>query len=65
MTTQSDLLNKHVRKVTGYKFEGVVVAQFYSLAGKERFVVDNYDGMLHIFNRAQLEINPEKEQNLV
>ena len=45
-----------VSKVKGYKYDGVIVAKFETLAGKERLVVDNRDGMLHIFNESQLII---------
>lgn len=44
-----------VRKTKGYKFEGTVVANFRTLADKERLVIDNGDGLLHIFNAEQLE----------
>lgn len=45
-----------VYKIKGYKFEGTVVAVFETLAGKPRIVVDNGDGMLHIFNHEQMGI---------
>jgi hypothetical protein len=45
-----------VRKTSGYKFEGTIVSRFETLAGKARCVVDNGDGLLHIFNVDQLEI---------
>lgn len=52
-----------VRKLKGYKFEGVVVAVFNNLAGEERLVMElvnkccgNGDRMLHIFNPEQVEI---------
>lgn len=46
---------KKVRKRKGYKFEGVCVATFQTLAGKTRHVVDNGDGLLHIFSPEQLD----------
>lgn len=49
-------LNTKVRKKTGYEFEGFVVSSFSTIAGKDRVVVDNGDGLLHIFNEDQLEI---------
>lgn len=44
-----------VSKKAGYKYVGTVVAAFYTLADKPRIVVDNGDGMLHIFNHEQME----------
>lgn len=45
-----------VKKVTGdYLFEGVVVAAFKKLDGKERFVVEDDRRALHIFSAANLE----------
>lgn len=44
-----------VSKKAGYKYVGTVVAAFYTLAEKPRIVVDNGDGMLHIFNHDQME----------
>ena len=46
----------NVKKITGdYKFEGVVVAAFEKLSGKQRYVVENEDGILHIFSEKNLE----------
>jgi thymidylate synthase len=45
---------RRVRKARGYPFAGTVVSEFQSLAGAERLVVDNGDGMLHIYNQDQL-----------
>lgn len=47
-------INDPVYKVTGYRFEGWIVATFDTLAGHARVVVDNGDGLLHIFNPDQL-----------
>jgi hypothetical protein len=48
----------YVKKRTGYKFPGMVMAKFYTRAGVLRYVVEaideNYTGMLHIFNDSQL-----------
>ena len=48
-----------VRKAKGYKYPGVVVSWFETLAGEIRYVVEatgeEYKGMLHIFNGDQLE----------
>ena len=43
-----------VRKARGYPFTGEIVSEFRTLAVAERVVVDNGDGMLHIYNRDQL-----------
>lgn len=37
-----------------YRFEGEIRACFYKKNGKVRYVVENADGVLHIFNRQQL-----------
>ena len=48
-----------VAKVTGdYKFSGTIVAKFAKLDGKVRYVVENQDGILHIFSENNLR---EKE----
>ena len=44
-----------VAKVGGdYAFAGVVVASFAKLGGAHRYVVENSDGLLHIFSAAPL-----------
>lgn len=46
-----------VYKPKGYKFPGVVVAIFKTTSGETRVVAEMRDnGMLHIFNESQLEI---------
>jgi len=48
-----------VTKPKGYKYPGVIVAVFTTLAGDTRYVVEatgeEYKGMLHIFNGDQIE----------
>lgn len=48
-----------VKKAKGYRWPGVVVAAFRTLAGKERYVVEctaeAVQGALHIYNAEQLE----------
>jgi hypothetical protein len=46
----------HVTKTSGdYRFDGVVVAAFVKLDGRSwRYVVENRDGVLHIFSGKQL-----------
>jgi hypothetical protein len=45
-----------VKKTTGdYRYEGEVVCVFCKRSGAVRYVVENDDGMLFIFNEAQLE----------
>lgn len=51
------MINKgdSVVKTKGYKFNGVVVGVATKLDGKKRYVVENPDGILHIFREDQLE----------
>lgn len=55
----TDQLNKRVTKKTGdYKFDGYVVACFYKRDGKSlRYVVENDDGILHIFSESNLKFD--------
>jgi hypothetical protein len=39
-----------------YRFAGVVVAAFTKLSGQRHYVVENADGVLHIFSGAQLAL---------
>lgn len=48
------VLGQSVKKPAGYRFDGWVVSVFTSLRGALRYVVDNGDGLLHIFNEGQL-----------
>lgn len=47
-----------VQKASGYKWPGIVVAKFQTLAGADRFVVEctvpEVAGSLHIYSREQL-----------
>jgi hypothetical protein len=46
-----------VIKTSGYRFAGVVVAAFCKRDGTSmRYVVENDDGLLHIFNAGQLQL---------
>lgn len=56
----------HVIKEGGdYRFRGHVVAAFRKRSGAERFVVENLEGILHIFSAANLRHWPPKpEQKL-
>jgi hypothetical protein len=50
-----------VEKTTGdYRYKGIVVAAFSKLNGSPRYVVENADGMLFIFNEQQLEGRDEQ-----
>lgn len=53
-----------VQKVRGYKWPGVVVASFTTLAGADRIVVEctvpEVAGALHIYNHDQLELVPKE-----
>lgn len=45
----------HVVKQGGeYSFRGVIVAAFRKLSGAERYVVENADGILHVFGPQNL-----------
>lgn len=45
-----------VEKISGdYTFTGIVVARFRKRSGSPRYVVENEDGVIHIFNHNQLE----------
>lgn len=48
-----------VRKLKGYRFAGEVRAVFTKTTGETRIVVENGDGMLHIFNEGQMEHDSE------
>ncbi len=49
-----------VRKTSGdYKFSGTVVSVFFKKSGAVRYVVENDDGLLFIFNGSQLDFEPE------
>lgn len=50
-------LGDKVEKTGGdYSFTGVVVAAFVKLSGKQRFVVEDDRGVLHIFSAANLKV---------
>lgn len=53
-------LGDKVQKIIGYKWPGVIVAEFCTLAGDKRFVVEctvpEVAGALHIYAAAQLEV---------
>lgn len=50
-----------VEKITGYKFPGVIVADYKTLAGHQRYVVEctipGCEGMQHIYNPTQLRLS--------
>jgi hypothetical protein len=52
-------LYEYVRKKTGYRYPGMVMAKFTNRSGAIRYVVEaihpDFTGMLHIFNGNQLE----------
>lgn len=52
-------LGDKVAKTKGdYRFKGVVVMRGRKRSGKPRFVVENSDGILHIFSESNLELIP-------
>lgn len=54
-------VGQKVKKVSGYPFPGEVRSVFTNKAGDVRYVVEatgkHYEGMLHIFNLTQLELD--------
>jgi len=56
-------IGQAVSKVTGYAFDGHIVAQFWTVQGKPRYVVDHEQsrGMLHIFSPDQLHPDLSRE----
>lgn len=50
-----------VEKSSGYKFPGVIVSVFETLAGQTRFVVEctipGCEGMLHIYSEKNLKLS--------
>lgn len=52
-------LYDRVEKVSGYKFPGVIVSVFQTIAGETRYVVEctseGTRGILHIYNGSQLK----------
>jgi predicted nucleic acid-binding Zn ribbon protein len=60
LVTKSDelVIGSKVRKVGGdYRFEGTIVSAFKKLSGKERFVVEDDRGVLHIYSEKNLVID--------
>lgn len=53
----------HVHKVTGdYTFTGRIVSVFEKSSGQVRYVVENTDGVLHIFSASQLQLNSDYQK---
>jgi hypothetical protein len=56
MEELSFAVGDHVEKVSGdYRFDGIVVAAFHKLGGRARYVVENGDGLLHVFSAPNLK----------
>lgn len=64
MSTEAFKEGDRVKKIGGdYTFVGVVVAAFKKLSGKQRYVVENTEGILHVFSDKQLiDINEQKHK---
>lgn len=60
----TSLLGKHVRKLEGIEFPGIVVAEFQTTSGKSRIVVEStvLSGMLHIYRPDQCEVTSDEDQ---
>lgn len=54
----------YVRKVAGYHFDGVVLACCSTTRGEVRVLVENGDGMLHIFDPKQLVADPAAKERM-
>lgn len=53
-----------VAKLEGdYTFYGVVVSVFQKRSGATRYVVENDDGILHIFSDKMLQLEYEQESD--
>lgn len=51
------IVGEHVIKDGGdYTFKGIIVAKFTKVAGQTRYVVENREGLLFIFNGEQLRV---------
>lgn len=51
-----------VKKEKGdYTFKGVVIMRGRKRSGAPRYVVENDDGIAHIFNHTQLELDDERQ----
>ena len=48
-------IDQAVEKVSGYKFIGYVIGVVQTLENKTRYVVQNDDGIIHIFRGSQLK----------
>jgi hypothetical protein len=60
-TDPSFKIGSKVHKAKGYRWPGVIVADFLTTEGKRRLVVEctvpEVEGALHIYNPEQLEID--------
>jgi hypothetical protein len=60
-------LYEYVRKKTGYRYPGMIMAKFTNRSGATRYVVEaihpDFNGMLHIYNGAQLERDRDTDMN--
>jgi len=55
-------LGRRIKKIGGdYRFEGEIVAVFNKRNGAVRYVVENDDGILHIFSAANLGLPAQRE----
>ena len=54
-----------VQKIKGYKWPGIIVADFTTLQGHRRLVVEctspDIAGALHIYNEDQLQVLPQEK----
>lgn len=59
-------IGDRVYKPKGYKFPGIIVSIFQTTSGETRIVAEMQDnGMLHIFNESQLELESLKPKETI
>ena len=57
-------IGDRVEKTGGdYKFYGVIVAKFTKKSGAIRLVVENDDGILHIYSEKNLKVVSDQQKN--
>jgi len=49
--------NRVVKHTGDYFFRGIVLARFRKRSGVPRYNVENDDGVIHVFNHDQLELD--------
>ena len=59
-------IGDRVQKIKGYRWPGIIVADFTTLTGQRRLVVEctspDIAGALHIYNEDQLQVIAQEEK---